>query len=226
KLLDFGIVQTAGDAKGDPAKGDPPDRPHVAAISAAATAAPDDAARLTQLGAMLGTPGFMAPEQVLGMPLGGRADLYALACVAWWLLAGREVFPRDGADAKLLHKHLHAELPSLREQVTGWCPPELEAVLAECLAKEPDDRPVHARELAARLRAIPIPAEHAWTDAKARAWWADHHPAHVETAVATSEVQVIMPGRSEQRPLAATLAATSGAALGPTLGPPPRGRSS
>ncbi|MDQ3367518.1 MAG: serine/threonine protein kinase [Myxococcota bacterium] len=215
KLLDFGIVQTAGE---------PPDRSRVIAPSAADPGDPrGEAARLTQLGAMLGTPGFMAPEQVLGLPLDGRADLYALACVGWWLLAGREVFPRgSGADAKLLHQHLHAELPSLSEQVPGWCPPELEAVLVECLAKQPDDRPLDARELAARLRAIPIPAEHAWTAAKARAWWAGYHPAQVETSVSTGEVQVIMPGRSEQRPLAAT----SDEAIGPTLAPPPRGRSS
>jgi serine/threonine-protein kinase len=172
--------------------------------------------KLTQVGAMLGTPGFMAPEQILGMPLDGRADLYALGCVAWWLLAGKEVFERrDGAEAKMLHKHMHDPVPQLRDAVRGWCPEELEMAIASCLAKDPEQRPRDARELAVALRAIPIPPEHAWTAEAARAWWDDYKPAQPAPSVATAEQQVIMPGRSEQRPLAAT----SDDAIGPTIIP-------
>jgi serine/threonine protein kinase len=200
KLLDFGIVQTAGDT----------DASRVVAL------VETEAAKLTQMGAMLGTPGFMAPEQILGMPLDGRADLYALGCVAWWLLAGQEVFERrEGADAKILHKHLHDPVPMLRDAMRGWCPLELELVIASCLAKDAEQRPRDARELAAALREIPIPPEHAWTADKARAWWEDYKPAQPAPSVATAEQQVIMPGRSEQRPLAAT----SDDAIGPTIGP-------
>lgn len=189
KLLDFGIVQTVNE---------PPIKP-------VALAALPETPKLTQLGAMLGTPGFMAPEQILGMQLDGRADLYSLGCVAWWLLAGREVFSRDGGEAKVLHKHIYEQLPKLSSQVKGWCPPELEAVIASCLAKETTDRPSDARALAAQLRAIPIPAEHAWTDARAAAWWKAYQPPAPAPNVPSAEVQVIMPGRTvEQRPLAAT----------------------
>jgi serine/threonine protein kinase len=200
KLLDFGIVQTSGEVE------------RARAVVAMSTETP----KLTQVGAMLGTPGFMAPEQILGMPLDGRADLYALGCVAWWLLAGKEVFERrDGAEAKMLHKHMYDPVPQLRDAVRGWCPEELEMVIASCLAKDPEQRPRDARELAAALRAIPIPPEHAWTAEAARAWWDDYKPAQPAPSVATAEQQVIMPGRSEQRPLAAT----SDDAIGPTIVP-------
>jgi serine/threonine-protein kinase len=203
KLLDFGIVQTANDTL---------DKQRAAVTIGASLETP----RLTQVGAMLGTPGFMAPEQILGTELDGRADLYALGCVAWWLLTGKEVFKRmEGADAKLLHKHLYDPVPSLRDTMRGWCPVELEIAILDCLAKEADQRPANARALAAKLRAITIPDEHAWTAAKARVWWDEYQPARPAPTVATDEQQVIMPGKSAQRPLAAT----SEDAIGPTIMP-------
>ena len=203
KLLDFGIVQTANDFL----------EKNKRAVSESEGIA--HTPKLTQLGAMLGTPGFMAPEQILGTELDGRADLYALGCVAWWLLTGNEVFKREGAEAKILHKHIYDKPPSLRDVVQGWCPVELELVLESCLAKDPEQRPRDARELARALREIPIPDEHAWTEAKARAWWAEYKPVSTESNVATGDQQVIMPGRSELRPLAAT----GDEAIGPTIMP-------
>jgi serine/threonine protein kinase len=133
------------------------------------------------------------------MQLDGRADVYALGCVAWWLLTGREVFPREGADAKILHKHIYEPVPALDAKVKGWFPPELEAAIKSCLAKEPEERPRDARHLAAMLRAITIPAEHAWTEAKALAWWSAYQPKQVAVASPSGQ-QLIMPGRSEVRP--------------------------
>jgi serine/threonine protein kinase len=189
KLLDFGIVQTASDA---------PAPIHHAPLGVAGTP------KLTQIGAMLGTPGFMAPEQILGMQLDGRADLYALGCCAWWLLTGREVFARGDADAKLLHTHIYEPVPSLAAHMAGWCPPALEAIVRACLAKDVTDRPRDARALAAELRAIEIPASVAWTARDAEAWWAAYRPVAAPAPAPTSQVQVIMPGRGDQRPVAAT----------------------
>jgi serine/threonine protein kinase len=201
KLLDFGIVQTPGDA----------------AIKPIALAPIPETPKLTQLGAMLGTPGFMAPEQILGMKLDGRADLYALGCVAWWLLAGNEVFSRDDGEAKILHKHIYDPAPSLRSVVRGWIPKELDDVIRSCLAKEVDDRPRDARALAEMLRAIEIPDEHRWTPARAAAWWTKYEPPKPVPSLPSGEVQVIMPGRAkEQRPLIAT----HEHAIGPTLAGP------
>ena len=119
---------------------------------------------------VLGTPGFMAPEQVLGQQLDARTDVYALGCVAWWLLSGRRVF-ECGDTTQLMVAHVEASLPSLRALVDGWLPTELERIVERCLAKAPADRPAGATELAAALRAVPIPPERAWTDAKAQPWW-------------------------------------------------------
>jgi serine/threonine-protein kinase len=190
KLLDFGIVQTFDDVATKPV---PLDKLAI-----------QETPRLTQIGAMLGTPGFMAPEQILGMQLDGRADLYSLGCVAWWLLTGQEVFSREGAEAKILHKHIYDPLPSLRVQMRGWCPPELEMVIAACLAKSVEDRPANARALAATLRAIVIPDAEAWNEARARAWWREYRAPAPVPSVPSEEVQVIMPGGTSQRPEQAT----------------------
>ena len=206
KLLDFGIVQTVNEL---------PAPQRASALTREQVLSTMSSSKLTQLGAMLGTPGFMAPEQILGMQIDGRADLYALGCVAWWLLTGHEVFLREGADAKILHKHIYENLPSLRDKMRSWCPPELETILQAMLAKEVDDRPKDARQLAKMLRAIPIPPDQAWTDAKAQAWWTAYKPAAPAPTVSPSEVQVIMPVQTDQRPIAAS----SEVAISPTMLP-------
>jgi serine/threonine protein kinase len=185
KLLDFGIVQT---------RNEPPRAESDAKLAMAETP------KLTQVGAMLGTPGFMAPEQILGMQLDGRADLYALGCVAWWLLTGKEVYDREAGEAKLHHAHIFLPLPSLRGMCgDSWLPDELERVISSCLAKEPDERPKDARVLAAQLRAIVIPDEHAWTEARAQRWWQSYRPPAAVPSLPSNEVQVLVPGRRSER---------------------------
>lgn len=177
KLLDFGIVSNLRE-------------PEVADKLRLAVDLTVTDSKLTQVGAMLGTPGFMAPEQILGMALDGRADLYALGCVGWWLLAGGEVFTRDPSAAKVLHAHIYDPVPSLCARVPG-VPPALDAVLAACLAKDVDARPADARALAQLLRDIPVAREHTWSAADARLWWARHEPAPAPAPVATDEVQML-----------------------------------
>ncbi len=208
KLLDFGIVATPNDPELEAAKHTPEPEPEPEPEAPTSLAH----SKLTRLGAMVGTPGFMAPEQILGMELDGRSDLYALGCCAWWLLVGHEVFTREQSHGKFLHQHIHDTPPSLRLAMQGWCPPELEHVIHACLAKTPEERPADARVLAARLRAIEIPDEHAWTEADAISWWATYEPPPVRLPP-TGEVHVIMPGRTDQRPMAAT----SDEAIGPTI---------
>jgi len=166
KVLDFGIVHTMSDPLPDPAA--PVGLPR-------ATGELSTAERLTREGAVVGTPGYIAPEAAFAAAIDGRADLYALACVAWWLLCGREVFPRTDEDAVVL-AHAKDPPPELRPLVRGWLPDGLEKVIVDCLAKQPEHRPRDARALARLLRAIEIPAEHAWTEARAQAWWQEHRP--------------------------------------------------
>jgi serine/threonine-protein kinase len=85
----------------------------------------------------------------------GRADLYSLGCVAYYLLTGHLVFEGETPLQTIL-KHLQQppEPPSRRTSLP--IPPALEVLVLACLAKRPDERPRSAAELAARLRAIPL----------------------------------------------------------------------
>ncbi|MEP6859673.1 MAG: protein kinase [Deltaproteobacteria bacterium] len=163
KLLDFGIAHNVGEILEDPI---------VAAVATVSLTekigGETTGERLTVEGSVIGTPGYIPPEQAVGAPLDNRGDLYALGCVAWWLLTGAEVYPNVSGD-DLIRTHVSEPIPELR--VRGWLPIELEMLVVQCLAKEPGQRPHDARALADALLAIQIPAEHSWTKAMATAWW-------------------------------------------------------
>ncbi|MEO8552480.1 MAG: serine/threonine-protein kinase, partial [Kofleriaceae bacterium] len=163
KLLDFGIVHTITE----------PLAPAHELVSLPGT--DTDSGRLTAAGSTVGTPGYIAPEQAIGVAVDARADLYALGCVAWWLLAGNEVYPRPSEEAAI-RAHAQEPVPALRPRVRGWLPDALDELVRALLAKSPADRPRDARAVIAALRAIEIPAEHAWTEADAQAWWAEYQP--------------------------------------------------
>ena len=201
KLLDFGIVQSVHERTTQPN---------------ARPAAIPDTQRLTQVGMMLGTPGFMAPEQILGMKLDARADLYSLGCVAWWLLAGSEVFARQGTEARFLQRHLEEPPPSLRDVVKGWLPPELAQVIAAMLAKDAAHRPASAREIATRLAAIAIPAEHAWTPARAAAWWQSYTPPAPVTVLPSEQVKIIVAAGEKRAPITIEEPTIADSVAGPT----------
>ncbi len=93
---------------------------------------------LTKAGQFLGTPDYAAPEQVSGQAVDGRADQYALACVAYTLLSGSVLFRRDVPMA-VLYAHLSVPPPRLTA-VRPELPDAVNEVLARALAKEPDDR--------------------------------------------------------------------------------------
>jgi len=94
--------------------------------------------KLTLTGQFLGTLDYMAPEQVAGRPIDGRADLYALACSAFEMLAGRPPFKRDQSVA-VLWAQVSAPAPSLRA-LRPELPPAVDQVMARAMAKAPGDR--------------------------------------------------------------------------------------
>ncbi len=95
-------------------------------------------ARTPGIDQLLGTIAYVAPEQIRGERVDGRADVYSLGCLLYECLAGAPPFPHE-SDAAILFAHLQEEPPSL---------PGLEQVLATALAKSPDDRYQTCRELA------------------------------------------------------------------------------
>jgi len=122
----------------------------------------------TQAGFVIGTPGYMAPEIALSAGVDGRADLYSLGCVAYYLLTGRQVFEGETV-VQVFAQHLQAAPmpPSQRGPFT--VPPDLEQLVLSCLAKEPEGRPQSAAELGRRLAASDVES---WTAVDAEQWWA------------------------------------------------------
>jgi serine/threonine-protein kinase len=94
--------------------------------------------RLTRVGANVGTPDYMAPEQIAGQDVDGRADQYSLACVTVQLLTGALPFKRDTLPA-LIYAHLAAPPPSLVSRRQDL-PAAVDAVMAKAMAKTPDER--------------------------------------------------------------------------------------
>lgn len=108
--------------------------------------------RLTAAGNVLGTVEFMAPEQADARPVGPRADLYSLGGVLFALLAGRAPFK-----AKSLAEMLDKQRSAIPEPVSRYAadvPAELECIIAQLLAKDPDARIPNATLLARRLEAM------------------------------------------------------------------------
>ncbi len=93
---------------------------------------------LTQAGHFVGTLDYIAPEQIQGKPLDGRADVYALGCVLYECLAGRRPFRKD-SDVAVIYAHLQEPPPAVSLARPGL-PPGLDRVVATALAKEPAGR--------------------------------------------------------------------------------------
>ena len=142
---------------------------------------------------MVGTPAFMSPEQVVGdEAVDARSDIYSIGCVAFWLLTGRPVFVGPTpTDTMLMHVSVAPDRPS---SVAAGVPGALDAVVLECLAKEPFDRPQTVDALAARLGALAL--DGAWTGDRAQAWWNAHAPpASSSPAAASSRVLNLLNSR-------------------------------
>jgi eukaryotic-like serine/threonine-protein kinase len=128
--------------------------------------------KLTAASAVVGTPQYMAPESILQPEsVDARADIYALGAVAYYLLAGVDVF--DGKSVvEICSQHLHQQpVPPSMHGVT--IPPDLEAVVLACLNKKPDQRPQSAAELRRRVEACAVEP---WDSDGARTWWVEHQP--------------------------------------------------
>jgi eukaryotic-like serine/threonine-protein kinase len=129
KLLDFGLAR-------------PTDPELARSLSSAAD--------LTRTGMLVGTPRYMAPEQVTGEHVNGRTDLFAMGAILFEMLAGRPAFGGRNV-VEVLHATLHEQPPAL----TGS--PAVAAadrVIRRALAKRPADRPASADAMAEELRAV------------------------------------------------------------------------
>ncbi len=135
----------------------------------------DTQTQLTMPG-VTGTPAYMAPEIALnGGGVDGRADLYSLGCVGYWLLTGRLVFEAPSTMAMVL---AHVQTPPLppSERIATPLPASFECLLLQCLEKDPARRPLSARHLIAALDRCPDVEP--WTQERAASWWAAAQTRH------------------------------------------------
>ncbi|HET7500012.1 MAG TPA: serine/threonine-protein kinase [Kofleriaceae bacterium] len=131
-VLDWGVARIIDDGSANPSVRD---------IVAAAGE--------TQVGAVMGTPGYMAPEQALGYAMSPKIDVYALGCVLFEILTCEPLHPRGAGGAANAIAH-PTQAPSQRRRELA-IPPELDAACVAALAEEPAERPT-ARELAQRIQ--------------------------------------------------------------------------
>jgi serine/threonine-protein kinase len=150
---------------------------------------------VTMAGTTTGTPAYMAPEVALGKTdVDGRADIYSLGCVAYWLCTGQLVFEGSGSLPIILAHIQSAPIPpSQRTEVV--LPADFEQVILSCLEKDPERRPQTAEELRARLNACSV--ANAWNQTRAREWWRMHMPSLVlQPAVRPQEANEFSEGRA------------------------------
>ncbi|MCA9573516.1 MAG: serine/threonine protein kinase, partial [Myxococcales bacterium] len=115
KVLDFGLVKVLDQGK--------------------------DALQLTQSGVMMGSPRYMAPEQVKAQPTDARTDIYSFGAVLYHMLTGAPPFHAGSAFEAMQH-HVYSQPPPMRATWPGCTAgPMLEALVMRCLAKEPGHRP-------------------------------------------------------------------------------------
>ncbi len=151
KILDFGLARQAN----APALGGVTNSPTVALV--------------TDPGTVMGTVGYMSPEQVRGKPADHRSDIFSFGSVLYEMLAGRRAFDRESA-AETMAAIAREEPPELSE-LSASLPPGLDRIVRHCLEKVPDERFQSARDLAFDLaslstassgqKASPLPASRA-----------------------------------------------------------------
>ncbi len=132
----------------------------------------DGAAGITKTGVLFGTPRYIAPEMVYGNEtIDGRADLYALGGVMYWMLTGQPPFTSESSvEVVIDHVKTTPRRPSEVSEMKILT--ELEEIVMKCLEKRPADRFQNARELQAALSQVPV--DEAWTDGRAEEWWNLH----------------------------------------------------
>ncbi len=156
KVLDFGLVKLIEQSS----TGEQFDRADLRALTGTAQS--------------LGTPEFMAPEQVrAGATIDHRADIYSLGCVAYHALTGTPLF-EGRLDTQLMFAHMTAEPEPPSVRLKKIVHPGIEAVIMRCLEKAPEDRYQTMDELGEAFAAVKLPVS--WDADRATAWWDKHVP--------------------------------------------------
>jgi serine/threonine-protein kinase len=164
KVLDFGLVKRTGSVNEADAS--------VLSESLLST-------KQSVADQIMGTPAFMPPEAIVGdQAVDHRADVYALGCVAYWMLTAELVF-EETTTVAMLTAHMCKAPIAPSERLGKPIAPALERVVLGCLQKDRDLRPKSAEELRTQLACIELEAP--WSRDRAQAWWSEHLPTRSES---------------------------------------------
>ena len=136
---------------------------------------------------LAGTPAYLAPELIVKGTIGPAGDLYAVGAVGYFLLTGRQVFDAKAVIEMCVHHISSTPVPPGR-RVAG-VPEDLEALILQCLEKDPDDRPESAEILRERL--LSLSSADRWSTREAKAWWAEHPPSPTGTRSGTPSTMTV-----------------------------------
>src|SRR5262249_22181968 len=135
KVVDFGLARPDGVPRVLTPAGDEPTMDH----------APE-----SREGAIIGTLGYMSPEQALGKPVDRRSDIFSLGCVLYEMITGKKAFTAESS-IDTLHCIIHIDPPPIRTYAPT-APPELERIIGKCLFKDPNLRYQSMHDLLLDLR--------------------------------------------------------------------------
>ena len=142
KVLDFGLAHTAGDARSGDALASDPDTP---------TASIELASPATRIGAVMGTPGYMSPEQARGEPVDTSSDVFSFGCLLYEMLTGGQPFTGETV-AEAIGATIHTA-PAL-DAIPDAAPAAVRELLERCLAKDRSQRYASGAELHAALQGL------------------------------------------------------------------------
>ncbi len=153
----------------------------------------DGLSTLTAEGSIPGSPAFLPPEAAKGQ-MTAKADVYALGCVAYWLLTANYVFTGVTALEMMVgHVHMQPKPPSERTHQT--IPEDLEMLVLGCLKKDATERPT-MKEVGEKLASLAL--KYPWSTADAEAWWT----AHQKELDSRHRVEAPVPGWSDDERVA------------------------
>jgi Tol biopolymer transport system component len=137
KLLDFGLAKLASNGA-------------IAGMGSSSGVEQATVAALTGAHTVVGTPHYMAPEQIEGREVDARTDIFSFGCVMYELLTGHRAF--DGQTSSSVMAAVLATNPEPIDKLVPLTPPALDRIVSRCLAKDPEDRWQSARDVAAELK--------------------------------------------------------------------------
>lgn len=144
-ILDFGIAKIDGEVEVSPS---------ASLRSSVRPPGIQSKPGITRVGTVVGTPGYMAPEQAMGDTVDARADIYAIGVLIWEMLTGGTLFDSDDV-AEIVASQMMGQSPRIREATKNErIPEELQTLIDELLQGEPVNRPSSAGDIRDRLRAI------------------------------------------------------------------------